>query len=120
VAKNSRKIKKPFWQTQPCPAWCWSNHSKSDGDLDRYHASRWSKSVKLTTMDPVRHDFKDLKVYFTPVKAVVYLNQGYRETQPRVVVEDGNGRFELDLTLAEAQRLAKALNHAIELAGGDR
>lgn len=115
MSKNNR----PYWQTASCPAWCSGNHSKSDSGTDRQHASRWSKRLVLTTMDTIRTAFTNPdKVYYEPTTAVVYLNQGIRETEPRVIIEDGNGRFELDLTLDEARRLTAGLTKAVDLAEG--
>jgi hypothetical protein len=122
------KSNQPYWQTEPCPPWCWhaldkdKPHEDDDHPEDRRHFSRWQGQVTLTLMPAHvylrNNDPKDAYVY--PVEAQVYLEQRHREVEPRVgvIVEHLNGRLdtELDLTLAEARKLVKRLSKAIALA----
>lgn len=122
MSKNSRKIKKPFWLTQPCPNWCMckdSGHRKSHDGEDRHHISRWGKSVVLTTMDAVAHKRADaFPTLYTRPKVNVYVQQDYREISPRIVVEDMIDKVSSKYyTLSEAQRLIKLLQQAVDLAG---
>lgn len=119
MAKRNGKNKTPYWQTMPCPSWCGGYHKRGDGGSDRTHMGTWSREVRLSLYDaelyihaPGVHDH-------IPVDLQVYLQQDFREFEPRVMVEPANSRSELSatqLTLDEALKLGKALLAAVERA----
>jgi uncharacterized protein DUF6907 len=111
---------RPFWLFEPCPSWCDGLHEDGDGIADRRHHSRWGKRICLSTMDPCRaaFDLGDDAVRHEPCLINVRLEQGYREIEPRVVVEEVHGLGRFTLTMPETERLGKALAKAIELARG--
>ncbi|HEV2782288.1 MAG TPA: hypothetical protein VGX25_23095 [Actinophytocola sp.] len=133
MAKRNREIKKPYWQTQPCPSWCWGTHAKHDGGPDRTHFSRWEGKVMLSTPDALMVNPND-SLDVEPFTLEVTLRQGYREVEPTVHVcqaqaeaerwrklfNDDNGMVDLPFTLAEAERLAKRLLRAVRLAQSSR
>lgn len=115
--KRKSKPRRPFWQTMPCPSWCWGHHSADDGGPDRTHWSKWCAEIELSLPDAETGEYCG-EPFADPVVLQVCLTQHYRESTPRVLVEpehtsDGS-RYEL--TVAEAAKLAAAIAKAVELA----
>ncbi|MTD55728.1 DUF6907 domain-containing protein [Amycolatopsis pithecellobii] len=112
-------IDKPFWLTTDCPKWCTETHQARHSGSDRAHWSDTDATVKLTLGQAVVLDTDEGYTAYPPSLSV-FLQQEYRETEPRVVVEpdftDTGSRY--DLTPAEAMQLGHALIEAAELAGG--
>lgn len=133
--KGTRKITLPYWQTEPCPPWCWHNtsseegrrdhHSDEDHPEDRMCFSHWQGTVTLTLLEPYvyrregRCDNESVEVY--PAEVQVSVQQMHREAAPRVTMllshlEGQSKDAEVDLTLTEARRLVKKLSKALRLA----
>lgn len=114
----------PYWLAGSCPSWCDQAHSDNDLADDRRHVSQWREPLVLSTMNPVRLDSQTGDGPELEPRAVqVWLEQGYREVEPRVRVEEDHRAGTFALTLAEADRLAWALARAVKLArvqAGDR
>lgn len=93
-------------------------HSDDDLADDRRHVSRWREPIVLSTMDPVRLEPQTTgeDTELEPCAVQVWLEQGYRETEPRVRVEEDHRTGTFALSLAEADRLAWALARAVKLA----
>lgn len=115
----SKSKKRPYWQDTPCPEWCDVNHRKHDSGPDRNHMSEWSGHVTMSLLEPRRTVIHE-RVYYTKPNLELYLEQGHREVEPKVVVatetEDGIGY--LKLTVAEALKLIKALTTAVDTGEG--
>lgn len=109
----------PYWLQSPCPAWCGIHHGKYDHGSDRWHASEWSASVRLSLEDPDRHGVYGSYSYSVPALDV-FVSQGHRESEPRIEVEGGapNSGRNFEMTSAEALALAKALTTAADVAEG--
>jgi hypothetical protein len=122
VAKNKTKIELPYWQTQPCPPWCRGDHQDAEiSCVERLHYSRFTGETVLTVMDPDVHDRgagREPRFTYDPREVHVYLEQHVREAEPRVKLEEpaGTSRIDMDLTLAEAERIARHLLRAVRLA----
>ena len=119
MSKRKTKIHKPFWQTRPCPAWCHDGHRDHEDGPDRMHWSDWNGTLTLSLHDALM-PFKDRPLDVTPVRLFTFLRQGYREAEPHVSVEQevgerGRDTITMELTLAEAERLAKHLLRAVKL-----
>lgn len=113
--------KRPYWQAADCPSWCHGVHRKSDHADDRRHTSRWDRRFRLSLLDPVCVDLTGNggKMFFEPREALVYVEQGDREVEPRVILAEERRMFDnVDLTLAEARKLIEALRHALDLGEG--
>lgn len=122
MSKRKTKIHKPFWQTQPCPVWCGSDHHVHHDGPDRMHWSDWCGKMRLSLHDAVA-PFPDRPLDVTPVTLFTCLRQGYRESEAFVSVEqeigeDGVDSVRMELTLAEAEQLARQLTKAVRLARG--
>lgn len=120
MSKRRSKAKRPYWQTEPCPSWCWGHHDDGEHPTDeRKHRTRWEGRQVLSLAEPVAtwHQTRGRYV-FDPVELMVHVQQGYRETEPRVIVEpehtESGSRY--DFTLAEAERIGRALLKAVEVA----
>ena len=108
---------RPYWLPGACPAWCDELHSDDDLVGDRRHVSRWRDRLVLSTMDPVRLEPQaaEDKVELEPCAVQVWLEQGYREVEPRVRLEEDHRLGAFALSLAEADRLAQTLAEAVKL-----
>lgn len=84
---------------------------------DRRHVSRWRQRIVLSTMDPVRLEpqTSEGKVELEPCAVQVWVEQGYREVEPRVWLEEDHRLGVFVLGLAEADRLAQTLVEAVKL-----
>ena len=112
---------RPFWLHEPCPHWCDKIHEDRDLVVDRRHRSRWGKQIILSTMEssPVESGPADDGLRYEPCLLDVRVDQGYREIDPRIRVEEIHQRGRLTLTLPEAERLGKALISAVAPARSD-
>lgn len=111
---------RPYWQDEPCPAWCAypEGHRSHDHPDDRVHMGT-SWEIILTLKDPVvtvpLDPAGEIEVSIPRLDA--YLQQHWREREPRVdlAVNDEPGIL---LTLAEAAQLAETLADLVRQAGG--
>lgn len=110
---------KPFWLTTPCPKWCTEHHKDAHTANEREHYSDMLSAVGLTLADAYEYVAND-QVHAQQASLGVYVEQGYRETGPRIVVEPDHKEHgsRYDLTPAEAIVLGRALIEAGELADG--
>jgi hypothetical protein len=111
----------PYWLSGPCPVWCNNLHDHQYFVEDRRHVSTWSKRLRLSAMDAVRVDNRGSggDMGYLPCAIQVWVEQGYREAQPEVHLEEDHRRGVFIFTLAEAERVAKALTKAVTLAKSD-
>ena len=96
----------PTWlQGRGCPSWCeWSdNHREHDHYDDRTHTGAF-RTVILTAVDDRRVDLDDEP---DAVRASLY--QHYREIGPRVELSRDERPADIQLTLDEAEELARKL-----------
>ncbi|MFI7148429.1 DUF6907 domain-containing protein [Nonomuraea sp. NPDC050022] len=108
----------PYWQTEPCPAWCRDVHKGSDEESDRLHTSPW-QITPVTTMDMENFGHGSGLPSWVAHTAEVSLQQGYREVEPRVLMHDAaNDRYHLYLTLDETKQLANAMLAHVAAARG--
>lgn len=112
---------RPFWLHGPCPRWCDGIHEDSDFVIDRRHRSRWRKRIRLSTMEASRVEsgIVDDRVWYEPCLVDVRIDQGYREIEPRIHVEEIHHRGRFTFTLTEAERFSKALAQAVARARSD-
>lgn len=118
--RTSKTSKRPYWQSQPCPAWCLGGHPQDTGVGDRHHVSNWAIGVKLSLYPAEVFGSGDSRHSYAP-QVVTYLIQGDREFAPRVAVDPEAAKGLLtrtEYTLEEAEELGKALLKAVKLAGG--
>lgn len=119
MSKRKATPKTPYWLTTPCPAWCGSIHTTSDGGPDRAHFSKWERHRKLTQHDATVHQASEGFSRYVDIPTLqVSLQQGDRVIAPLVIVEtEGEpGTGGLHLTVAEAEWLLKSLARAVALA----
>lgn len=119
MSKSKTKIKRPFWQTRPCPDWCQGYHSDGDAPEVRQHELEDEPSVALSLPKAVPfHNSQST----TPVTLRVGIQQGHREVEPRVTVYQGLGtpeeRVDLEFTVEEAERFVRCLTKIIRRAKG--
>ncbi|TVT53437.1 hypothetical protein FNH05_11840 [Amycolatopsis rhizosphaerae] len=107
----------PYWLVETCPTWCDKFHGDEDLVDDRRHVSRWRQRIVLCTMEPVRLASlaTGSEVEFEPCTVQVWVEQGYREIEPRIRLEEDHGLGLFALSLDEADRLAQALAEAVKL-----
>lgn len=120
MAKSNR----PYWQTEPCPPWCFHSdrtHADDDRPEDRIHFSRWSGEVILTLLPAEVTRNRGQDPFVEPAEMRVSLLLKHRETEPRVVLAtEGMPEakdIDADLTLDEARTLVRYLTKALRLAG---
>lgn len=112
---ESTAVRRPWWQIDVCPDWCTGKHFASTSVGDRVHG-RIVGSVVLTMADDVHlapgiePEEEDLP------SADVFVEQGYREIAPHILL-DAN-RHTCELTVEEATALAEQLTRAVDLAMG--
>jgi uncharacterized protein DUF6907 len=111
---------RPYWSPNACPAWCDQLHSDADLVDDRRHVSSWDARVVLSTMEPVRLEPRTAAegVEHEPCAVQVWVEQGYREVEPRVRVEEDHRQGVFAFSLAEAEHLAQVLAEAVKLGRG--
>jgi hypothetical protein len=113
---------RPYWQAEPCPLWCDIAHEDSDPPPDRTHLSKWAAEVVMSLADwtdDAANPGGGIPKYLEPPTVQVHLAQGWRETEPHVVVGPEVGYSRWNLTLAEARQLADELTTAVGLARSD-
>ena len=104
---------KPVWQISECPSWCSTRHSDMDG-IDARECVSDQRIVGLTTEETIITSYKPMTAALE--EAHVALEQGYRETSPRVTVYRGNG-IGFGMTLSEAADLMDAIRELLTEAG---
>lgn len=112
---------RPYWQAQPCPPWCWRGHKDSDPPPDRTHFSQWDGEVVMSLADWTEDAVKPgggIRKYLEPPTVQLHLAQGWRESEPHVVVGPEVGDPRWNVTLAEARHLAEVLVKAADLGDG--
>lgn len=104
----------PFWLTEPCPSWCDRVHHDWDSTEDCHHHSEFVEHVELSTMPTNEFLGGSHGVTHVPHCLEPRTDQGYRETSPRVHIEEHRCRGgNLALTLDEAEQVAAALTRLI-------
>lgn len=99
---------RPFWQSEPCPAWCGERHKNTDAACDRYHR-------------PPGGGLGDVELTVDDGSLYVDLEQHVREIDARVMlIVERPKNFAFSFTPDEAERLARALLDAAGLAGEGR
>lgn len=101
----------PYWQTEPCPAWCREEHRDDDMPDEREHHSGY-RAVPLREMPPV-----ELAAGAVPPDLRASLVQGVREAEPLVELAAGDGE-PIRLRLAEAAELTAILGGLVAVAEG--
>jgi hypothetical protein len=112
---------RPYWQTEPCPPWCWREHKDSDPPPDRTHFSEWDGEVVMSLVDwtdDVLNPGGRTPKYLGPPILQLHLAQGWRESEPHVVVGPEIGHRRWNVALAEAHHLAEVLVKAADLGDG--
>jgi hypothetical protein len=118
--------KRPYWQTEPCPAWCTWTHRDNDNDTDRNHCSTGtSDEFPLSLHDSVyvpavpasktAHG-REIEAFSYPHNIELSVQQGYRESEamidmfvPKAVAGD------VHLTPAEARHLIASLTRLVDM-----
>lgn len=107
---------RPFWLTEPCPAWCDRLHHDWEPIEDRRHQSDLVGHVELSTMPADKVINGDNTFDHIPHCLELRMDQGYRENSPRLHLEEHlcrNGEFAL--TLNEAEQVATTLTRLITM-----
>lgn len=107
----------PYWQTEPCPAWCGEQHAAQDADQERRHFGGGS-GISLTLAKPEKwangpgpRDFE-----WRPPVMFVEFAQGWRESEPELQLTRGEeDQDPLRLTVAEAHQLHDQLTELFAL-----
>ena len=105
---------RPYWQDQPCPAWCRVVVPHQDHSLpeDRFHMSP-HHDVTLTLEAPDVIRFPDgnggTVLEVSPSFTTAGLLQGWREREARVILTHA-GTHDIELTVVEARELAETLS----------
>ena len=89
---------RPYWLTEPCPAWCLPETHRDGWGVERVHFGP-EVEVTLTTED--YEDPRDTE----PPSVSIYIQQELRAVEPIIAVEH-NERMAFELTLDEAERVA--------------
>lgn len=121
MSKSTKR--RPYWQHDPCPDWCMGGHSTTDHPADRTHFSRWEQRLVPTLYTAEsRRDPDDQERSVIEPDLITSVQQGWREIDPRVVVEPEStgheGLGSLQLTRGEAEKLGRALLEAVDLIDG--
>lgn len=96
---------RPYWQSDPCPAWCEQRHSDADCVEDRRHVGG-AEPIPLTLAEPVtrRTGAGRDDVEWTPPVLIVDIVQGWRECAPEIRLSNDTTAL-LRLTEAEGRAL---------------
>ncbi len=112
--------RRPFWQTEPCPAWCdfQNGHDDRDAVADRTHTGD-ERRIELLVEEPQVVDVldADLSETWGAQFIALYLAQEQGEVEPRVHIGANGGRGH-HMRLAEAEQLRDALSELLEVARG--
>ncbi|EMD29627.1 hypothetical protein B0293_07755 [Amycolatopsis azurea DSM 43854] len=89
----------------------------------RTHLSNWEAGVTMSLYSAEPYMGEDLSRDAYPLEILVNLEQGYREAAPTISLEPEGGLKEerpssLNMTVDEAERIARALLKAVKLARG--
>ncbi|OXM73071.1 MULTISPECIES: hypothetical protein [Amycolatopsis] len=109
-----------YWQDRACAPDCIGHHEDGDHPDDRACQSSWEDRVTLTCFEPTVRYFGESKVV-DPAEVLVFFRREWREAEPCVFVEPELLRPDLPrlrLTLAEADRMGRALRTAVRRAKG--
>ena len=108
---------RPFWQTEPCPAWCTNDHHDSDFFEDRDH---WVNGAGID-LGLYRTEYGEGKI--GPGELILSATQHYRDAEPEVGLtvpvtkpgtrHDTAGDQDLQMTVAEARQLRDALSELL-------
>jgi hypothetical protein len=105
---------KPVWQINDCPPWCTAAHSDMDG-VDSRECISEHRVIGLTTEETlIVSPYPNARAVLDEVH--VALEQGYRETSPRITVYRGDGHG-FGLTLTEAADLMDDIRALLVAAG---
>lgn len=107
--------RKPYWLTEPCPAWCDQRHFDRDMPGQRHHFGR--ERLLPLTQEPALPGSVDRPNVFRAPDLFTGLVQHHRETEP-VVRLAYSENFEMRLTLDEVEQLAADLTALIADARG--
>jgi hypothetical protein len=103
---NESREEPAYWlATHPCPSWCQrtSQHASSDEPDDRAHDGD-VESVALNSMPPVV-----TMARFAAPTLTFMLTANFRETEPRILINDSGDKFQAEATLDEAEKIAHTL-----------
>ena len=106
---------RPFWQISPCPTWCEAApHQASDNGDDRVHYGL-STRVNLALEDLDRGTYEGVEgetirwISDEPEYVSLYVEQYYREIEPRIWLGRSESSNGVHLNLTEAKELASEL-----------
>ncbi|RKS76492.1 hypothetical protein BZB76_1848 [Actinomadura pelletieri DSM 43383] len=110
---------RPFWLTEPCPAWCVVEHLDVDPVEDRVHeGTSGTVTLSLEEARYVEHP-QTREAYGVPIRLDISVQQGYRETEPRLLLwyvdTEGNTQSRT-MTLGEAESFANGILDAVKAA----
>jgi hypothetical protein len=111
-ARQARGPVRPFWLTEPCPAWCSADHGDTDSPEDRDHIGHVGRVDLLLE----RADFtivNGVPAGISPGVLAVSVIQHYRETEPYVELVRNGDADSTDMTLAEVSDLISTLQDAV-------
>jgi hypothetical protein len=107
---------RPFWQVEPCPAWCTTTHEDADACEDRIHVGDYWW-LTMTMENPIIRAQSDSGTDCQPAQTGVRLEQGWREIEARVTLVCRDDY--MALTLGGASELAGALTSLLRQARDD-
>ena len=111
---------RPYWQDQPCPAWCHLlvPHKDHDRPEDRHHMAPFHDiQLTLEAADVIRIPSADGQVALevSPSFITAGLVQGWRDREARVTLVHA-ATHDIELTVGEAAELAEALAECVRQA----
>jgi hypothetical protein len=117
-AEPAAAPRRPFWQTEPCPAWCTEDHEARDFFGDRQHW--WTVDAEIDlTMCQSQYPGE----VWGPGSMALATHQHYREAEPVVdlvvpTLEPSgtritNGEQGVQMTVAEARQLRDTLSELL-------
>ncbi|WP_125791681.1 hypothetical protein [Amycolatopsis sp. WAC 01376] len=105
---------RPWWQTEPCPRWCQGTHNAYDQPADRQHFSKWESATPLSLQELDSYRIGD-EYKHSAQFAIVYLQQPFRESAPKVRLTLPGNVNGFEFTVEEALSIAYALSFAVDL-----
>lgn len=105
----------PYWLPDPCPAWCEEQHTAADSVEDRRHIGG-ADAIPLTLADPLiyRTGLGRSDVAARPRMLLVDIEQGWRETEPQIILSDDDSAS-LRLTVAEFRALVARVGSLLDV-----